>query len=106
MSSEKRQRFGTLAIHAGQSPDPSTGAIMTPVYQTSTYTQSSPGVFKGPYDYARSANPTRTALEANIAALEGGNHGICFSSGLASIDAVLHLLSAGDHVVLGDDVYG
>lgn len=106
MSNETKYRFGTRAIHAGQSPDPATGAIMTPVYQTSTFVQSSPGVFKGEYDYARSANPTRTALEENIASLEGGKYGICFSSGLASMDAVIHLLSSGDHVLLGDDVYG
>ena len=99
-------RFETRCIHAGQAPDPTTGAIMTPIYQTSTYAQASPGVFKGPYDYSRSANPTRTALEANLASLEGGRHGICFSSGLASLAAVVHLLSSGDHVVLGDDVYG
>ena len=98
--------FGTRAIHAGQSPDPSTGAIMTPVYMTSTYVQSSPGVFKEPYDYSRSANPTRTALEANLASLEGGTHGFSFSSGLGATDCVLHLLKAGDHVVLSDDVYG
>lgn len=98
--------FGTLAIHAGQAPDPTTGAIMTPVYQTSTFVQESPGVMKGGHDYARSINPTRTALEANIAALEGGTHGICFSSGCASIAAVLQSLSQGDHVVLCDDVYG
>lgn len=102
----KDYKFGTVAIHAGQSPDPTTGAIMTPVYQTSTYTQESPGVFKGEYDYARSANPTRTALEANLAALEGGRYGICFSSGCAALDATLHLLSSGDHVVVSDDVYG
>src|SRR4051812_40344396 len=99
-------RFGTRAIHAGQSPDPTTGAIMTPIYMTSTYVQSSPGVFKDGYDYARSKNPTRTALEANLASLERGRHGLSFSSGLAAMDCVLHLLSAGDHVILSDDVYG
>lgn len=99
-------RFATRCIHAGQSPDPSTGAIMTPVYQTSTYVQSSPGEFKRPYDYSRSANPTRSALESNLASLEGGSMGIAFASGVASIAACLHLLSAGDHVVLCDDVYG
>ena len=99
-------RFETRCIHAGQHPDPATGAIMTPVYQTSTYAQDSPGVFKDNYDYSRSANPTRTALEANLASLEGGKHAICFASGLASLAAVVHLLSSGDHVVLGDDVYG
>ncbi len=102
----KPHRFGTRAIHAGQSPDPSTGAIMTPVYMTSTYVQASPGVAKDGYDYARSKNPTRTALEQNLASLEGGAHGFCFSSGLGSIDCVLHTLSSGDHVVLCDDVYG
>ena len=76
--------FGTRAIHAGQSPDPTTGAIMTPVYLTSTYVQEAPGVFKG-YDYSRTRNPTRSALEANLAALEGGRHGLCFSSGMAAI---------------------
>lgn len=99
-------RFGTLAIHAGQSPDPTTGAIMTPIYQTSTFVQASPGRFKDGYDYARSKNPTRTALEANLAALEGGRHGLSFASGLAAMDCVLHLCNAGDHVVLSDDVYG
>lgn len=99
-------RFATNCIHAGQSPDPSTGAIMTPVYFTSTFVQASPGVFKDGYDYARSKNPTRTALEANLAALEGGTHGFAFSSGLAAMDCLLHLLRAGDHVVLSDDVYG
>jgi len=99
-------KFATAAIHAGQQPDPTTGAIMTPVYQTSTFVQVSPGRFKDNYDYARSANPTRTALEANIAALEGGKYGICFSSGCAAMSAVLHSLKSGDHVVLCDDVYG
>jgi len=99
-------RFATRCVHAGQSPDPTTGAICTPVYQTSTYVQSSPGKFKGEYDYSRSANPTRTALEANLAALEGGTHALAFSSGVASLAATLHLLSVGDHVVLCDDVYG
>lgn len=99
-------RFGTNAIHAGQSPDPTTGAIMTPVYMTSTFVQESPGKFKDGYDYARSKNPTRTALEANIAALEGAAHGLAFSSGLGAMDGVLHQLSTGDHIVLSDDVYG
>lgn len=100
------KRFATRCIHAGQLPDPTTGAIMTPVYQTSTYVQESPGVIKEDYDYARSANPTRKALEENIASLEGGRHGIMFASGLASMAACIHLLSSGDHVVLCDDVYG
>ena len=106
MKENKEAGFGTRAIHAGQTPDPTTGAIMTPVYQTSTFAQTSPGVFKEPYDYSRSANPTRTALEANLAALEGGTHGICFSSGCAATSAVMHLLKAGDHLIVSDDVYG
>ncbi len=98
--------FATRAIHAGQSPDPTTGAIMTPVYMSSTYVQASPGVLKEDYDYSRSANPTRKALEANLASLEGGAHGFAFASGLGALDCVLHTLSAGDHIVLCDDVYG
>ncbi|MEM6327711.1 MAG: cystathionine gamma-synthase [Bacteroidota bacterium] len=98
-------RFGTLAVHAGQTPDPSTGAIMTPIYQTSTYVQSAPDVHQG-YDYARVGNPTRTALEGNLAALEGATHGICFASGVAAIDAILACLRPGDHVVSTDDLYG
>jgi len=104
--SEQTHRFATNCIHAGQQPDPTTGAIMTPVYLTSTFVQSSPGVFKDGYDYARSKNPTRTVLEANLAALEGGKFGFTFSSGLAAMDCVLHQLRSGDHVVLSDDVYG
>lgn len=100
------QQFATRCIHAGQAPDPTTGAIMTPVYQTSTYVQKSPGEFIENFDYSRSANPTRTALEENLASLEGGRHGICFASGVASLAACIHLLSAGDHVLLCDDVYG
>ncbi|MGQ0532961.1 MAG: cystathionine gamma-synthase [Caulobacteraceae bacterium] len=100
------KRFGTRCVHAGQQPDPTTGAIMTPVYQTSTYVQQSPGVIIEDYDYARSSNPTRKALEANLASLEGARHGITFASGLASLAACIHLLSSGDHVVLCDDVYG
>ena len=93
-------RFATNCVHAGQVPDPTTGAIMTPIYMTSTYVQKSPGVFIDDYDYARSKNPTRTALEANLAALEGADFGLTFSSGLAAMDCVLHQLHAGDHVVL------
>jgi cystathionine gamma-lyase len=100
------KRFATRCIHAGQQPDPTTGAIMTPVYQTSTYVQESPGVIKEDYDYARSSNPTRKALEENIASLEGGRHGLIFGSGLAALAACVHLLQSGDHVVLCDDVYG
>ncbi|MCC6997533.1 MAG: cystathionine gamma-synthase [Deltaproteobacteria bacterium] len=99
-------RIETLAIHAGQSPDPTTGAIMTPVYLTSTYVQDGPGNHKG-FEYSRTQNPTRFALEANLAALEGsGVQGLCFASGLAASTTVLHMLSAGDHVVCGDDLYG
>lgn len=98
-------KFGTKVIHAGIEPDPSTGAIMTPIFQTSTYVQSAPGEHKG-YAYARSQNPTRTVLENNLAALENGAMGVCFSSGLAAMDAVLKLLSPGDEVVSTNDIYG
>ncbi len=98
-------RFETLAIHAGQSPDPTTGAVMTPVYLTSTYAQAGPGEHKG-FEYSRTRNPTRDALEACLAALEGARHGLAFASGLAASDAILHLLDAGDHIVCSDDVYG
>lgn len=97
--------FSTRAIHAGQVPDPSTGAVMTPVYLTSTYVQERPGVHKG-YEYSRTHNPTRTAMQANLAALEGGRHGVAFASGLAATHAVLSLLDAGDEILLGHDVYG
>ena len=99
-------RFGTKAIHAGQRPDPTTGAIMTPIYCTSTYVQEYPAVVKDGYDYSRGKNPTRTALQDNLAALEGGRHGLAFSSGLASIHALLSTLSPGDRVVCGNDLYG
>ena len=102
---DRKLSFETLAIHAGQSPDPTTGAIMTPVYLTSTYVQESPGVHKG-YEYSRTQNPTRHALQDCLAALEGARHGLAFASGLAATDAILHLLEAGDHVVASDDVYG
>ena len=98
-------KFGTKAIHAGLEPDPTTGAIMTPIYQTSTYVQESPGTNKG-YGYARGKNPTRVALEKNIAALEDGKHAICFSSGMGATDAVIKLLLPGDEVITGDDLYG
>ncbi len=99
------QGFSTRAIHGGQRPDPTTGAVMTPVYLTSTYVQDAPGVHKG-YDYSRSINPTRQALEGNVAAIEGGTAGIAFASGLAATHGVLSLLKAGDRVLLGHDVYG
>lgn len=95
----------TLAIHAGQPPDPATGAIMTPIYQTSTFVQSAPGEHKG-YEYSRSGNPTRQALEELIAAIEGGRFGLAFSSGLAATDTILRLLNPGDHIIVGNDVYG
>lgn len=98
-------KFGTKAIHAGVHADPTTGAIMTPIYQTSTYVQESPGVNKG-YGYARGKNPTREALQDALAALENGKHCVCFSSGVAATDAVLKMLSPGDEVITGDDLYG
>jgi cystathionine gamma-lyase len=98
-------RFGTRAIHAGQEPDPSTGAIMTPIYATSTYVQESPGVHKG-FEYSRSQNPTRFAYERCVADLEGGTRGFAFASGLAAMSTVLELLDSGDHVVASDDLYG
>jgi cystathionine beta-lyase/cystathionine gamma-synthase len=98
-------RFSTICIHAGQEPDPSTGAIITPIYQTSTYVQDALGVHKG-YEYARTQNPTRSALEANIAAIENGRAGFAFASGMAAESAVLTLLQSGDHVVVTDNTYG
>ena len=97
--------FETRAIHEGQSPDPTTGAIMTPVYLTSTYVQESPGHHKG-YEYSRTKNPTRTAYEACLASLEGGRFGFAFSSGCAATTTILHMLKSGDHVVACDDLYG
>lgn len=98
-------KFGTKTIHAGQSADPSTGAIMTPIYQTSTYIQKSPGDHKG-YEYSRTGNPTRNALEKNLASLENGKYGLCFGSGLAAVDAIIKLLSPGDEVISTNDLYG
>ncbi|MBN8652959.1 MAG: cystathionine gamma-synthase [Cytophagales bacterium] len=98
-------KFGTKAVHAGVEPDPSTGAIMTPIYQTSTYVQESPAKHKG-YAYARGANPTRNALQKSIATLENGKHGICFSSGMGATDAVIKLLAPGDEVITSNDLYG
>ena len=100
-----KMKFGTKTIHAGQKADPSTGAIMTPIYQTSTYKQDSPGEFKG-YEYSRTGNPTRTALENNLAALENGKYGLCFGSGLAAVDAIIKLLKPGDEVISTNDLYG
>ncbi|MDX2003096.1 MAG: cystathionine gamma-synthase [Chitinophagales bacterium] len=98
-------KFATKAIHAGLEPDPATGAIMTPIYQTSTYAQAAPGDHKG-YEYSRTHNPTRSALQANLAALENGKHGLCFSTGMGAIDTVIKLLSPGDEVISTNDLYG
>ena len=105
MTTDNKQGLGTRAIHAGQSPDPSTGAVMTPIYATSTYVQSSPGVHQG-YEYSRSHNPTRFAYERCVASLEGGTHGYAFASGLAATATVLDSLDSGSHVICMDDVYG
>jgi len=105
LAEDLTRRLATQAVHAGQVADPLAGAVMTPIYQTSTYIQDGLGRNKG-YEYARTRNPTREALERNVAALEGGRHGFAFSSGLAAVDATLKLLSAGDHVVSGENVYG
>lgn len=99
------QQFETRAIHAGQPPDPTTGSIMTPIYQTSTFKQDGVGQPRG-YEYTRSGNPTRSALERCLASLEGGDFGLCFSSGMAAIDAIVHLLQSGDHVLAVNDLYG
>src|ERR1051326_1415013 len=98
-------QFGTRAIHAGQEPDESTGAIMTPIYATSTYVQSSPGVHKG-FEYSRSQNPTRFAYERCVADLEGGTRGFAFASGMAATATILDSLSSGAHVIASDDLYG
>lgn len=105
MDEKHADHFETNAIHAGQRPDPTTGAVMTPVYLTSTYVQDGPGEHKG-FEYSRTRNPTRDALQGCLAALESGKHALAFASGLAATDAVLHLCNAGDHVVLSDDLYG
>ena len=102
---DRAHGLATRAIHAGQQPDPLAGAVTFPIFQTSTYVQDGLGRNKG-YEYARTSNPTRQALERNVAALEGGTHGFAFASGMAAVDAALRLLSAGDHVVCGEDVYG
>ena len=105
MKLTSRARFSTICLHAGQEPDPSTGAIITPIYQTSTYVQEALGQHKG-YEYARTQNPTRMALERNIAAIEGGKAGFAFASGMAAIGAIATLLKSGDHVVVSDNTYG
>src|SRR5690606_1961912 len=105
MSNKKKLGFQTRAIHAGQTPDPSTGAIMTPIYMTSTFVQSSPGEHKG-YEYSRTSNPTRKAYEDCLASLEEGVRGFAFASGCAATTTIMHLLKAGDHVVASDDMYG
>ncbi|MDY6764419.1 MAG: aminotransferase class I/II-fold pyridoxal phosphate-dependent enzyme, partial [Halobacteria archaeon] len=98
-------KFETRSIHAGQEPDEETGAVMTPIYASSTYAQDTPGDHRG-YEYSRTGNPTRTDLEENLASLEGGGYGRCFSSGMGAINTILNLLSSGDHVVTGNDIYG
>ena len=106
MASELNNRgIGTKLIHAGAEPDSLTGAIMTPIYQTSTFKQSAPGVHKG-YDYSRAGNPTRQALETSLAAIENGSYGLAFSSGVAATDAVIKLLAPGDEVIAATDMYG
>src|SRR5256714_12564852 len=102
---KKQHEFATRAIHAGQEPDPTTGAIMTPVYLTSTYVQESPGKHKG-YDYSRSINPTRLAYEKCVADLESGTRGFAFASGLAAMSTALELIDSGSHVVVSDALYG
>src|SRR5258707_14343231 len=99
------QHFETLAIHAGQEPDPTTGAIMTPIYQTSTYVQAAPAEHKG-YEYSRTDNPTRKALEDCIAALEAAPYGLAFASGMAAIETIFKLFDPGDHIVATSDIYG
>ena len=105
MKLRETARFSTICIHAGQTPDPSTGAIITPIYQTSTYVQDALGVHKG-YEYARTQNPTRSALEGNLAAIENGKAAFGFASGMAATGAVMTLLQSGDHVVVTDNTYG
>lgn len=105
MSEQQHLKFDTLAIHGGQSPDPSTGAVMPPIYQTSTYVQSAPGVHQG-FEYSRSQNPTRFAYERCVASLEGGSRGFAFASGMAATATILELVNAGEHVIALDDLYG
>src|SRR5216117_3145441 len=105
MKLTSRARFSTVCLHAGQDPDPATGAIVTPIYQTSTYVQQELGRHKG-FEYGRTQNPTRMALERNLAAIEGGTAGFAFASGMAAIGAIATLLKAGDHVIVSDNTYG
>ena len=105
MAEDQELGFSTRAVHAGQAPDPSTGAIMTPVYLTSTYVQEYPDKHKG-YDYARTVHPTRDALQKNLASLEGAAYGLCFGSGMAATSTIIEALSSGDHVICGNDLYG
>jgi cystathionine gamma-lyase len=105
MKNKNEFGFSTRAIHAGQSPDPTTGAIMTPIYMSSTYVQKSPGVHKG-WEYSRTHNPTRKAFEDCLASLENGTRGFAFASGCAATTTILHLVKSGEHVIAGDDMYG
>ena len=105
LKKQEKLGFGTRVVHGGQKPDPATGAVMTPVYFTSTYAQTAPGEHKG-YEYSRSKNPTRHALEQNLASIEEGTHGLAFGSGLAAADAIIKLLKPGDHVISNNDLYG
>ena len=105
MTKPNRPHFSTRCVHAGQAPDPTTGAVMMPIYATSTFVQESPGVHKG-YEYARSQNPTRMAFERCVADLEGGTQGLAFASGLAAIATILECLDQGSHIVASDDLYG
>ncbi|HRO24759.1 MAG TPA: PLP-dependent transferase, partial [Promineifilum sp.] len=105
MTNPTHDRFETIAVHAGVHPDPATGAIMTPIYQTSTFVQTDVNEHKG-YDYSRAGNPTRSALEEALAGLEGGRYGLSFSSGLAAIDTLLRLVKPGERVICGNDLYG
>jgi cystathionine gamma-lyase len=106
MKNDDDMNFETRAIHAGQESNPENGAIMTPVYFSSTFEQDAPAQPRGGYEYSRSGNPTRTALETNLASLEGGNWGLCFASGLAATNALCDRLRPGDHVVAANDLYG
>ena len=102
---ESKLNFETLTVHAGVEPEPVTGAVMTPIFQTSTYAQDGVGQHKG-FEYSRTDNPTRSALQTSMAALEGGQYALAFSSGMAAIDTLIRLMNPGDHIICGDDVYG